>query len=90
LQILSKLEKLINRFLSKPKDLTWDELVLILAHYGYNEIPAGKTGGSRRKFSNADKDIIALHQPHPQPIVKSYVIKQLLLELKQKGKIDND
>jgi len=87
--IVSKLEKLINRFLSKPKDLTWDELVLILAYYGYTEIPARKTGGSRRKFSNADKDIIALHKPHPQPIVKSYVIKQLLIELKQKGKINN-
>lgn len=89
MQILSKLEKLINRFLSKPKDLTWDELVLILAYYGYNEISPGKTGGSRRKFSNADKDIIALHKPHPQPIVKAYVIKQLLIELKQKGKINN-
>lgn len=86
---MSKLEKLINRFLSKPKDLTWDELVLILAYYGYTEIPAGKTGGPRRKFSNADKDIIALHKPHPQPIVKAYVIEQLLIELKQKGKINN-
>ncbi|RYE28856.1 MAG: type II toxin-antitoxin system HicA family toxin [Sphingobacteriaceae bacterium] len=86
---MSKLEKLITWFLSKPKDLTWDELILILAHYGYNEIPAGKTGGSRRRFSNGDKDIIALHKPHPQPVVKSYVIKQLLLELKQKGKIIN-
>ena len=85
---MSKLEKLIVRFLSKPKDLTWDELVLILAYYGYNEIPAGKTGGSRRKFSN-DKDIIALHKPHLHPIVKSYVVKQLLFELRQKGKIKN-
>lgn len=86
---MSKLEKLINRFLSKPKDLTWDELVLILVYYGYTEIPAGKTGGSGRKFSNADKEIIALHKPQPQPIVKSYLIKQLLIELKQKGKINN-
>lgn len=87
---VSKLEKLVTRFLSRPKDLTWDELVLILAHYGYNEIPAGKTGGSRRKFNNTNNDIIALHKPHPQPVVKSYVIKQLLLELKKKGKIEND
>ncbi len=85
---MSKLEKLIARFLSKLKDLTWDEMVLILAYYGYNEIPPGKTGGSRRKFL-CDNDIIALHKPHPQPIVKSYVIKQLLIELKQKGKIKN-
>lgn len=76
--------------MSKPKDLTWDELVSILAHYGYNEIASGKTGGSRSKFSNINKDIITLHKPHPQSIVKSYVVKQLLLELKKKGKIEND
>jgi hypothetical protein len=84
---LSKPDKLIARFLTKPKDLTWDELVSILGYYGYIEIPAGKTGGSRRKFSDANKTIISLHKPHPRPIVKSYVIDQILNHLKEKGQL---
>ncbi len=84
---MSKLDKLIARFLTKPKDLSWDELVSVLGYYGYTEIPAGKTGGSRRKFSDADKVIISLHKPHPTPIVKSYVIEQVLDHLKEKGKL---
>ncbi|TKC00398.1 type II toxin-antitoxin system HicA family toxin [Pedobacter cryophilus] len=84
---MSKIEKLITRFLNKPKDLTWDELVVILGYYGYLEIATGKTGGSRRKFSDKDQSIISLHKPHPKPIVKSYVIEQVLDHLKEKGKI---
>ncbi len=84
---MGRLDKLITRFLRKPKDLTWDELVSVLAYYGYYELPAGKTGGSRRKFCDADKVIISLHKPHPKPIVKSYVIEQVLVHLKEKGKL---
>jgi hypothetical protein len=84
---LSKIEKLTARFLNKPKDLTWDELVLILGYYGYVEMPTGKTGGSRRKFLDKDHSIISLHKPHPKPIVKTYVIEQILQHLKEKGNI---
>jgi hypothetical protein len=31
---MSKIEKLIERFKSYPKDFTWEELVKILAYYG--------------------------------------------------------
>jgi len=84
---LSKIDKLIARFLNRPKDLTLDELVAILSYYGYQELPAGKTGGSRRKFSDANNIIISLHKPHPRPIVKSYVIDQILEHLKEKGQL---
>ena len=67
--------------------MTWDELVSVL---GYTEIQSGKTGGSRRKFCDANKIIISLHKPHPKPIVKSYVIDQVLEHLKEKGKLKND
>jgi hypothetical protein len=84
---MSKIEKLISRFLKRPKDLTWDELVAILDYYGYNELPSGKTGGSRRKFANNNNIIISLHKPHPRLIVKSYVIDQVLDHLKEKGQL---
>lgn len=80
---MSEIEKLINKFLSKPKDLTWDELMKILAHFGFDEISKkGKTGGSRVKFINDNSDIINLHKPHPGNIVKPYIIKQIIEKLK--------
>ena len=81
------MKSLLQNFLKRPKDLTWDELVAILKYYGYNELPAGKTGGSRRKFADDNNIIISLHKPHPQPIVKSYVIDQVLEHLKEKGQL---
>ncbi|MGB5360405.1 type II toxin-antitoxin system HicA family toxin [Eudoraea sp.] len=76
---MSKIEKLIERFKTVPKNFTWDELVKVLSHYGYQELSKkGKTGGSRRKFVNKQKDIINLHKPHPGNIIKQYAIKQVL------------
>lgn len=76
---MSKIEKLIERFKTVPKNFTWEELVKVLKHYGYQELSKkGKTGGSRRKFVNKNNDIINLHKPHPQNIVKQYAIRQVL------------
>ena len=86
---MSQIEKLLSRFICKPRDLTWKELVLILKFYGYNELPPGKTGGSRVKFSNWQNRIISLHRPHPTPIVKLYVIEQIITTLKENGQIKN-
>ncbi|SDD75382.1 HicA toxin of toxin-antitoxin [Dyadobacter soli] len=87
---MSQIEKLLARFRSKPKDLLWKELTLILRFYGYEEIASGKTGGSRVKFAHCQRRIISLHKPHPTPIVKSYVIEQIITTLKENGKIKND
>ncbi|TMU54996.1 type II toxin-antitoxin system HicA family toxin [Flagellimonas algicola] len=79
---MSRIDKLIEKFKSVPKDFTWEELIKILAHFGYHEIrKKGKTGGSRMKFSNGDKEIINLHKPHPGNIVKQYAIRQVLEKL---------
>ena len=80
---MSKIQKLVERFLSVPKDLTWDEVVKFLAHYDFVELSKkGKTGGSRRKFVNSKNWVINLHKPHPGSIVKQYVIRQILEKLK--------
>lgn len=79
---MSKIEKLIEKFKSNPKDLTWEELKKILAYFSFTEITKkGKTGGSRVKFSDSENRIINLHKPHPSNIVKQYVIKQILEKL---------
>ena len=82
---MSKAEKLFQRLLSVPKDLTWDELVTVLFNFGFAELKKGKTGGSRRKFADKDKNVIILHKPHPGNIVKEYAIKQVIEQLKEKN-----
>lgn len=81
---MSKIEKLVQKFLTIPKDLTWEEFSKVLNHYGYVEIKKkGKTGGSRRKFINKKKnnDVIIAHKPHPQNVVKRYIIEQAIEKL---------
>jgi len=80
---MGKTEKLIAKLMNNPKNLTWEELIKILAYFGFTEIKKkGKTGGSRVKFSDQLKRIINLHKPHPSNIVKQYVIKQILEKLR--------
>ncbi|NJO25245.1 MAG: type II toxin-antitoxin system HicA family toxin [Bacteroidia bacterium] len=87
---MSRIEKLIERLLSRPADLIWDELVKILSHFGYEEMKKGKTGGSRRKFADESKHIISLHKLHPGNIIKRYAIDQVIAELNEREKIKNE
>jgi HicA toxin of bacterial toxin-antitoxin, len=87
---MSRKTKLIERFLLIPKDLTWEDLVTILNSYGYTELSKGKTGGSRKKFADENKNVISLHKPHPANIVKEYAIKEVIAHLKEKGKINDE
>lgn len=70
---MSKKDKLRKRLDSLPKDFTWDELVTLMGHYGFDLL---KGSGSRRKFVNADKRLVILHCPHPGSIVKTYALEQ--------------
>ncbi|MGZ3873560.1 MAG: type II toxin-antitoxin system HicA family toxin [Mucilaginibacter sp.] len=87
---MSRQEKLIHRLLATPKDFTWDELIKVLALFGYQEAKGGKTGGSRRRFVDDKKNIITLHQPHPANILKSYAIREVITHLKTAGHIKNE
>ena len=83
---MSKAEKLLKRFLSKPKDFTFDELARLLQGLGYEEVKMGKTSGSRVAFINYEtKHIIRLHKPHPRPELKRYQLDNVEDELKSKG-----
>ena len=79
---MSKNDKLLTRLLSLPADFTWDELRRVLRLLGYEEQTTGKTGGSRRAFTNLETgNIIRLHKPHPGNILKGYQLKQLVQQL---------
>ena len=87
---MSKTEKLLQRLLAVPKDFTWEELIKLLGLFGYIELKKGKTGGSRRKFADENKNVIILHKPHPGNIVKEYALKQVITQLKDKGYIKDE
>jgi hypothetical protein len=74
---MSKKEKLIARFLSMPSDFHYDEMVKLLAYFGFKEIKKGKTSGSRVKFINDENVPLMMHKPHPTGILKRYQLKQI-------------
>jgi len=80
---MSKHNKLLQRFLSKPTDFTYNELKSLLAGFGYEEIKTGRTSGSRVALFNEKTDhIIRLHKPHPKNILKRYQLDYIEQELK--------
>ena len=85
---MSRAEKSLKRFLSKPKDFTYDELKRLLAGFGYKNVGTGKTAGSRVAFIHPDtKHIIKLHKPHPRPELKRYQLDYIEETLKNRGLI---
>ena len=82
---MSKFEKLLSRFLTKPKDFSYNELKTLLSGLGYSEMTKGTTSGSRVSFTNQQNNhIISLHKPHPSNILKRYQIDLVIDELREK------
>jgi len=74
-----------EKFKNCSKDITFDEAVTLLEHYGYQINNKGKTSGSRVRFICEDHCDILLHRPHPQKELKEYVIKDLRNIFVQEG-----
>ncbi|MFO7934732.1 MAG: type II toxin-antitoxin system HicA family toxin [Bacteroidales bacterium] len=82
---MTKLEKLLNRFISRPTDFTYNELVRLLRGFGYEELQGS---GSRVIFRNKEtKHNIKLHKPHPGDVLKRYQIDLIIQELRTKNLI---
>ena len=84
---MSKSKKLLEKFLSNPKDLEWPEFIKIMSYFGFEIKTKGITGGSRRVFENPNGIKLYFHEPHPDNIVKTYIIKQTVEILKKEGLI---
>ena len=81
--VMSKKDKLLKKFLHIPikKDLTFSELESLLVGCGYVKLEGS---GSAVKFFNKEKDsLINLHKPHPNDILKTYLIRQIQEKLKE-------
>ena len=85
---MSKADKLLTRFLSKPTDFSYQELKRLLGGFGYEESARGRTSGSRVAFINTEtRHILRLHKPHPGPNLKAYQLKLVETALREEGHI---
>ncbi len=84
---MTQSDKLKKRFLSKPKDFSWLELIRFLEGLGYEQTQAGKTSGSRVRFVHDIHAPISLHKPHPIPTLKGYQLKQIIEVLRERGQL---
>lgn len=85
---MSKKDKLLKRLKSKPLDFTYDELKTLLNYLGFNEDNKGKTSGARVMFFDVNSnEVIRLHKPHPNNILKEYQLKQIIITLRKIGVI---
>lgn len=81
-------EKLLHRFGRLPKDFSFDETVRMLRYLGYEVHNKGTTSGSRIRFLNkATGAFIDLHKPHPDSIMKEWMMKAIYVHLKNRGLI---
>lgn len=81
---MGKLEKMIERLKSNPKDFTFEEMQTLLLALGFEISNKGKTSGSRVKFFK-DEVFIILHKPHPRKELLSYQVKQIIETLSEEG-----
>ena len=83
---MSTSDKLLRRLLSNPRDFTFGELETLLTGFGYQLSNSGSTSGSAVRFINRETGhIIRLHRPHPSPVLKQYIVRFIIGELKQEG-----
>lgn len=75
---MNQRKRLMERFKTKPKDFSWDELVRRLESLGYRQASSGKTTGSRCRFIHETAPTINLHRPHPGKIVRAYALRNVL------------
>ena len=80
---MSRRDKLLARLRTYPKDFEWSELETFLRGLGYDVVK--KSGGSKRKFVGKDLPLISLHEPHPDNVVKSVYLKQVVEALEESG-----
>ena len=81
---MSKKDKLLDRLLNRPKDLTFDEMVSLLSYFGY-ECKQGGTGSGVKFIKKGSNEVINFHKPHPNGILKKYVLNQVIEKLRKDG-----
>lgn len=81
---MSKKDKLVQRLLKNPKDFTFDEMVMLLAYFGY-VLKQGGTGSGVKFIKEGSNEVINFHKPHPNGILKRYILDQVIEKLRKDG-----
>ena len=81
---MGKKDKLIERLLKKPKDFTFDEMTSLLSYFDY-ELKQGGTVSGVKFVRNGSNEVINFHKPHPNGILKQYVLEQVIEKLRKDG-----
>lgn len=81
---MSKKDKLIDKLLRKPKDFTFDEMASLLSYFGY-ELKQARTGSGVKFIKEGGNEVINFHKPHPNGILKRYVLDQVIEKLRKDG-----
>ena len=81
---MSKRDKLLERLRKRPKDFTFDEMKSLLSYFGY-ELKQGGTGSGVKFVKEGSNDVINFHRPHPDGILKSYLLDQVIEKLRKDG-----
>jgi hypothetical protein len=80
---MSKHEKLKEKLLRLPKNFSYEEMVTMLAGYGYVKAERRRTSGSAVIFYNEEiNDKIMFHKPHPEKELKRYILELIIEKLK--------
>ncbi len=82
---MSRREKLLERFLARPRDFSSRELETLLAGFGYQLRSGGRSGGSRIRFVHPTNEPITLHKPHRGSSLKQYQLEQIRTLLEEEG-----
>ena len=83
---MSSKEKLVKRFLSLPRDFTFDEVVRLFALFGFVLSNKGHSSGSRVAFIHSD-EVFTVHRPHSENIVKRGTLQNIKEYLENKNLI---
>ena len=69
-----------------PKDFTFDEMTSLLGFFGYR-LKQGGTGSGVKFIKENTNEVINFHKPHPNDILKKYILQQVIEKLKKDGMI---
>lgn len=83
---MARIDKVKEAFDSCTGPFPYAEFKWLIQRLGYEEVRTrGKTGGSRRRFYNADlNDVVTLHEPHDGEM-KPYMVRLQQAHLRDKG-----
>ena len=85
---MNKKEKLVKRFRTLPKDFTFEEVEALFwwlwFHVGEQRFHVRLT---RKVLNKKDQNTYIMHKPHPNNIIKGYMLRDILNYLLNNGYI---